>query len=146
MFFKAGDKCLRVSPNKLNYERAQEKCETEGGQLLSVTTEQIQEDTVAFIEMKRAQFDHYKAADYFWIGGSVDAESLVWKWDNHYKSFDIYTKWQSNTPSMTKALFKFQSKFPFAGLFRRHRLWTYWLWGKSQTFDDQGQQLQLEGS
>ena len=88
-----------MSPNKLNYEAAQEKCRAEGGQLLSVTTEQIQEDTVAFIEMKRGQYDHYKSADYFWIGGSVAPESLEWKWDNHYKSFDIYTKWQSNTPS-----------------------------------------------
>lgn len=72
------DICVRISPYRLGWEAAEEKCKTEGGHLLSILSEAIQMGVNRLLKKKESIKDFFEInkwstgeLDGYWTGGMV---------------------------------------------------------------------------
>ena len=75
------DLCIRISPYKLNWDDAQAKCESEGGHLVSLTSEAQQIALNKLIKNKENSKKIFEAGSWtteeiegYWTGGMVMRE------------------------------------------------------------------------
>ena len=75
---RLGDLCVRISPYRLSWEAAEEKCQEEGGHLVSITSEALQFKLLLLIKNKEATKEFFqlnqwttKELEGYWTGGMV---------------------------------------------------------------------------
>ena len=72
------DTCIRISPYRLSWDGAEEKCQAEGGHLLSIQSESLQFKLLLLIKKKESIKNFFevnkwstKELEGYWIGGTV---------------------------------------------------------------------------
>ena len=72
------DLCVRVSPYRLSWDNAEAKCQSEGGHLLSITSQTLQLKLMLLIKKKESTKNFFevnkwstKELEGYWIGGTV---------------------------------------------------------------------------
>ena len=75
---RVDDICVRVSPYRLTWDAAQEKCQTEGAQLLSIMSKDVQFGLMALLKKKESTKEFFEIntwstteLDGYWTGGQV---------------------------------------------------------------------------
>ena len=100
---KVEDNCVRVSPYPLTWSQAEEKCADEGGHLLHILSQEVQDGVEALIKAKLRLKDFFTtdkwstglSSDHeqYWIGGKVFRQS-EWKWIGNQHNMSAFSKWE----------------------------------------------------
>ena len=97
------DSCVRISPYPLTWSDAEDKCVEEGGHLLHILTQEVQDGVEALIKSKLRLKDFFTtdkwstglSSDHeqYWIGGKVFRQS-EWKWIGNRHNMSAFSKWE----------------------------------------------------
>ena len=100
------DLCVRISPYPLTWDEAEDRCKSEGGHLLHILSEAVQQGVVSLIARKKAIKDFFtidqwstglsSSTDKFWIGGTVLRQD-DWRWVGSLMNFTKYSYWSKGT-------------------------------------------------
>ena len=88
-----GDQCFRVSAYTKYLEGAQERCESEGANLASITSQELQNALKELIKDKMERLESFKNVQHFWIGAHFDKYIGEWTWPHSYEKFSSYKRW-----------------------------------------------------
>ena len=96
------DLCVRISPYPLTWDEAEDRCKSEGGHLLHILSEAVQQGVVGLIARKKAIKDFFtidqwstglsSSTDKFWIGGTVLRQD-DWRWVGSLMNLTKYSYW-----------------------------------------------------
>ena len=75
--------CAKLEAYQTSHDEAQEKCSKEGADLIAITSQQIMDDVVEFVNdrINDGDKDRFENLQRVWIGGTADDEG-IWKWIN----------------------------------------------------------------
>ena len=72
------DICVRISPYKLTWKEAEEKCKSEGAHLLHIMAVEVQKDLISLIKKKETMKSYFEEGTWsteelegYWTGGMV---------------------------------------------------------------------------
>ena len=81
---RVDDICVRISPYRLKFQDAEDKCQSEGGHLLSIMSQAVQTKLNALLRKKESDKDFFEVnkwstteLDGYWTGGHVSRHIIV---------------------------------------------------------------------
>ena len=84
------DICVRISPYKLTWKEAEEKCKSEGAHLLHIMAVEVQKDLISLIKKKETMKSYFEEGTWstgelegYWTGGMV---SILQHFHDKYKN------------------------------------------------------------
>lgn len=93
--------CVRVSPVTKTFADSRHRCQAEGGDLIPILNEDMQEKVVDFVNRKKGQYEFYAERQFYWIGAKTDDQGNF-HWLSHHQNFDDYTNWADPSEEDTK--------------------------------------------
>ena len=99
------DLCVRISPYPLTWNDAEAKCQSEGGHLLHIMSQEVQSGIQALIRKKQNLKDFFEAdkwqnglsslTEKYWIGGMVLRQN-DWRWVGNMMNFSKFSYWSND--------------------------------------------------